>query len=74
MVLSRFWSVMMAASILYLLAMLATGRLYTVAHVVNGKQGDPLVAAEIPVSDFQRQDPAHFAALQTNKPASPPNR
>jgi spore maturation protein SpmA len=69
MVLSRFWSVMMAASIVYLLAMLATGRLYTIAHVVNGKQGDPMVVAEMTANDFQQRDPGQFAALQTNKPA-----
>lgn len=69
MVLSRFWSVMIVGSILYLMVMLATGRLYTIAHVVNGKQNDPLVVAEIPAKDFSLQDPAHFAALQTNKAA-----
>jgi spore maturation protein SpmA/spore maturation protein SpmB len=67
MVLSRFWSVMMAASILYLLTMLATGHLYTVSHVVNGNQGDPLLVAEMPANDFQLKDPIHFSALQTNK-------
>jgi spore maturation protein SpmA/spore maturation protein SpmB len=67
MVLSRFWSVMIAASILYLLAMLATGRLYTVSHVVNGNQGDPLVVSEILANDFLRKDPVHFAALQANQ-------
>ncbi len=46
--------------------MLATGRLYTLGHVVNGKQGDPVIRAEISAADFQRQDPIHFAALQTN--------
>src|SRR5512133_1277837 len=70
MVLSRFWSVMMAGSILYLLAMLATGRLYTVAHVVNGKQGDPRLVAETPATDFRLKDPALFAAMQTNQPAA----
>src|SRR5262249_33616857 len=68
MVLSRFWSVMIAASILYLLAMLATGRLYTVAHVVNGKQGDPVVSTEISANDFQLKDPVRFAVLKTNQP------
>jgi spore maturation protein SpmA len=58
---------MIAASILYLLAMLATGRLYTVSHVVNGRQGDPLIVAEIPANAFQLKDPVHFDALQTNK-------
>ena len=69
MVLSRFWSVIIAASILYLLAMLAAGCLYTVAHVVNGKQGDPMVVAEIPAMNSSCKDPSHFTALQTNKAA-----
>src|SRR5438270_4746089 len=69
MVLSRFWSVMIAASILYLLVMLATGRLYTLGHVVNGKHGDQVIVAEIPASAFQLNDPVRFTALQTNKSA-----
>jgi hypothetical protein len=47
MVLSRFWSVMIAGSILYILGLLAAGRLYSIAHIVNGKQNDPLVVAEV---------------------------
>jgi spore maturation protein SpmA len=58
---------MIAGSVLYLLAMLATGRLYSIAHVVNGKQGDPLVVAEVAANEFQLKDPARFAALETNK-------
>jgi len=58
---------MIAGSILYILVMLATGRLYTIAHVVNGKQNDPLLVAEIPAKDFSQKDPARFAALETNK-------
>lgn len=69
MVLSRFWSVMMAGSILYILVMLGTGRLYTITHVVNGKQNDALVVAEIPAKEFSLQDPVRFAALETNKVA-----
>ncbi len=69
MVLSRFWSVMIAGSILYLLSLLAAGRLYSIAHVVNGKQNDPLVVAEVPMKDFASKEPAHFAALETNKAA-----
>jgi len=28
--------------------LLAAGRLYSLGHVVNGKQNDPLVVAEVP--------------------------
>ena len=69
MVLSRFWSVMIAGSILYLLVLLAVGRLYSLGYVVNGKQNDPLVVAEVPVKEFSLQEPARFAALETNKAA-----
>lgn len=67
MVLSRFWSVMIAGSILYILGLLATGRLYSIAHVVNGKQNDPLVVEEIPMKEFARREPVRFAALETSK-------
>ncbi|MCX6290800.1 MAG: spore maturation protein [Bacteroidetes bacterium] len=67
MVLSRFWSVMIAGSILYILVMLATGRLYTITHVVNGKQNDALVVSEIPAKDFSLMDSARYAALEINK-------
>ena len=69
MVLSRFWSVMIAGSILYILGLLAAGRLYSIAHVVNGKQNDPLVVAEVPVKEFSLREPVRFAALETNKAA-----
>ena len=69
MVLSRFWSVMIAGSILYILGLLAAGRLYSIAHVVNGKQNDPLVVAEVPVKEFALREPVRFAALETNKAA-----
>src|SRR5882724_10884678 len=69
MVLSRFWSVMIAGSILYILGLLAAGRLYSIAHMVNGKQNDPLVVAEVPAKDFSLREPTRFAALETNKTA-----
>ena len=66
MVLSRFWSVMIAGSILYILVMLATGRLYTITYVVNGKQNDALVITEIPANDFKLRDSSRYAALEAN--------
>ena len=43
MVLSRFWSVIIAGSILYILILLFSGRIYTIGNVVNGKQNDAVV-------------------------------
>ncbi len=67
MVLSRFWSFMIAGSILYILVMLATGRLYTITHVVNGKQNDALIISEIPAKDFMLKDSVRYTALAANK-------
>ena len=63
MILSRFWSFIIAGSIIYLLVMLSTGRLYTIGQVVNGKQNDPVLVAEMPVKDFQTGDTAFYSAL-----------
>lgn len=46
MALSRFWTFILLLSIVYVLAMLATGRQYTLGGLVNGKQGDAFVVAE----------------------------
>lgn len=63
MILSRFWSFIIAGSIIYLLVMLSTGRLYTIGNVVNGKQNDPVLISERPVADFQSTDTAFYSAL-----------
>ncbi len=47
MVLSRFWSIIILSSVLYVLALLATGHLYSIDHVVNGKKDDPLLVKEM---------------------------
>jgi spore maturation protein SpmA len=44
--------------------MLSTGRLYTVGQVVNGKQNDPVLIGEKPVSTFNTSDTAFFSALK----------
>jgi spore maturation protein SpmA len=67
MVLSRFWSFIVAGSILYILILLSTGRMYTIGNVVNGKQGEAIVVSEISASDFQQQDSALFANIAANK-------
>lgn len=47
MALSRFWTVMLILSIGYVLVMLGLGRHYSLGTLVNGKQGEPLVVAEV---------------------------
>lgn len=68
MVLSRFWSFIIAGSILYILILLATGRTYTIGNVVNGKQNDPIVLAEFRAQDLQIRDSSLFAQIAASKP------
>ncbi len=69
MVLSRFWSFIIAGSILYLLVLLGSGRLYTVGQVVNGKQNDPVLVAEKPVKDFISGDSLLYSEIIQSGPA-----
>jgi spore maturation protein SpmA/spore maturation protein SpmB len=47
--------------------MLATGRLYTIGTMVNGKQNDALVVSEISAQQLQQNDTALFALIVANK-------
>lgn len=47
MALSRFWTFILLLSIGYVLIMLGTGRQYSLGSLINGKQGDALVVAEL---------------------------
>jgi len=67
MVLSRFWSAIIICSVLYIFVLLVSGRLYTIGHLVNGKQNDPLVVSEIPAADLQRQDPVLYTNIVANR-------
>src|SRR5256714_2022948 len=69
MVLSRFWSFIIACSILYILLLLAMGRVYTLTNVVNGAQNDAVLVAEYAAADFQKTDTAFYSALLANKAA-----
>ena len=60
MVLSRFWSAIIGCSLLYIFILLAAGRLYTLNHIVNGKQGDPIIVAEYSTSDLQQKEPVLY--------------
>ena len=53
MALSRFWTFILILSIGYVLVMLAAGRQYTLGGLVNGKQGDPFVVAEMDTTALQ---------------------
>jgi spore maturation protein SpmA len=67
MVLSRFWSFIIACSILYIFYLLLTHRMYTLVPVVNGAQNDPVLVEEHPASDFQKTDTAFYSALSAAK-------
>lgn len=56
MALSRFWSWLVAGSILYILYLLTTGGMYTLGQVVNGKQQEPLIVAEFPLMQMWQTD------------------
>lgn len=47
MVLSRFWLIIVIVSTVYILGLLATGHVYSIDHVVNGKKDDALVISEV---------------------------
>ena len=67
MALSRFWSYIIVLSALYIFYMLGTGKMYTLGSMVNGKQNDPTVIAEIEAKHLALADTALFAALNANK-------
>ncbi len=69
MALSRFWAAMVAGGILYVLILLTTGRLYSLSHLVNGRQNDPLVVGEVAAMDLQKSDPALHANVVSNRVA-----
>jgi spore maturation protein SpmA/spore maturation protein SpmB len=69
MALSRFWSWILVCSIVYIFFMLATGRLYSIGTIVNGKQHDALVVKEIESAQLQQTDTALYASLVANKTA-----
>jgi spore maturation protein SpmA len=50
--------------------MLGTGRLYTLSSLVNGKQNDPTIIAELPSNTIQQSDTALYSALVANKTIS----
>ncbi len=51
MALSRFWSWMIVLSSLFVFYMLASGKLYSLNGLVNGKQNDPVLAKELSIKE-----------------------
>ncbi|MES2727094.1 MAG: nucleoside recognition domain-containing protein [Bacteroidota bacterium] len=68
MALSRFWSYILVGSIGYIFFMLASGRLYTLNSMVNGKQNEPIIVSEIPAKNIQISDTTLYASIIANKP------
>ncbi|MES2655342.1 MAG: nucleoside recognition domain-containing protein [Bacteroidota bacterium] len=68
MALSRFWSYILVGSIGYIFFMLATGQLYTLNSMVNGKQNEPIIVSEIPAKNIQISDTTLYASIIANKP------
>jgi len=68
MALSRFWSWMIAISAIYIFYLLFVNRLYSLNGLVNGKQNDAVLLAELPMSSFAG-DTAFINALKANTAA-----
>jgi spore maturation protein SpmA/spore maturation protein SpmB len=67
MALSRFWSFIIALSIVFIFYMLGSNQMYNLGQLVNGKQNDALVVAEFQASHFQQTDSVLFTNMQLNK-------
>lgn len=52
MALSRFWLVIILASITYILVLLFSGQYYSIEYAVNGKKDDPIVKKEFYLKDL----------------------
>jgi spore maturation protein SpmA len=66
MALSRFWSWMITISALYIFYLLGVNRLYSLNGLVNGKQNDPVMVAELPLGNFS-SDTATLRMLESTK-------
>lgn len=69
MALSRFWSYIIVCSVLFILYLLVSGRLYTLGGLVNGKQNDAVVVQEMEMKQVMLKDTTLHAALLANKSA-----
>jgi spore maturation protein SpmA/spore maturation protein SpmB len=67
MALSRFWSYIIVCSVVYIFYLLATDNLYQLGQLVNGKQNDALVIAEVQSSNIEKADSALYNNLVVSK-------
>lgn len=54
MALSRFWTIMLLSSIVYIFSLTFTGNIYQMGYILNGKQGDALQTAELDSAAFRK--------------------
>lgn len=64
MALSRFFTIILIASIGWAFFLLLTGNLYSLTGMINGKQGDPAIVAERDSADQKQMDPLLFALIK----------
>lgn len=67
MALSRFWSFIIVCSVVYIFYLLATDQLYQLGQLVNGKQNDALVIAEVQSSTIEQVDSTLYNNLAAAK-------
>jgi spore maturation protein SpmA len=67
MALSRFWSYIIVCSVVYIFYLLVTDNLYQLGQLVNGKQNDALVIAEVQSSNIEKADSALYNNLVVSK-------
>lgn len=67
MALSRFWSYMIVCSVVYIFYLLFTGGMYNLGQLVNGKQNDALVIAEMQSATFAQTDSNLYVTLVATK-------
>jgi spore maturation protein SpmA len=63
MALSRFWSVLLISSMIYIFYLLIDDRLYSLNFIINGRQQDPLLIAEYDTVTFSKSHPEKYSHL-----------
>lgn len=66
MALSRFWTIIVISSIGWAFFLLATNQLYSLTGIVNGKQGDPFVVAELDSLQIKNSDAVFFESIKAS--------
>ncbi len=63
MALSRFWSLLLISSVLYIFYLLIADRLYSLNFIINGRQQDPLLIAEYDTIAFAKLYPVEYSLM-----------